>query len=86
VAAILVSWALSAVKLKISTVTILLYPIAITSILYTAVISYINIRCGTMLWKDRVIRVTHEIAEFDQQASRKSLESASDASTGKPET
>jgi len=86
VAAILVSWTLSAVKLKISTVTILLYPIAITSILYTAVISYINIRCGTMLWKDRVIRVTHEIAEFDQQASRKSLESASDASTGKPET
>ena len=50
VAAVLISWAAAAVKLKINIITTVLYPIAITSVLYTAIAYYITIRRGAMKW------------------------------------
>ena len=58
VMSMLFSWAVAAAKLKISILTTVFYPIAITSVLYTAVSSYLGIRRGTITWKDRVIRET----------------------------
>ncbi len=65
VMAILISWAAAAVKLRISALTTLLYPIAITCVLYTAVTSYIGIRRGTMTWKDRTIGETDDVMMRD---------------------
>ena len=86
VTAVLISWAAAAVKLKINTITTVLYPIAITSVLYTAVASYITIRRGAMQWKDRVIRNTDEVLAHKPLNKDQSLDDVSDGSTGKSES
>ena len=85
VAAVLISWAAAAVKLKINIITTVLYPIAITSVLYTAIASYITIRRGTMKWKDRLIRDTDSVISYESAEDGESLGDVSETSTGKPE-
>ena len=85
VMAILISWAAAAVKLKISTLTIVLYPIAITAVLYVAVASYLGIRRGTMTWKDRIISESGEDGAHGPQVTDAPLGSASDTPTGNSE-
>jgi chlorobactene glucosyltransferase len=86
VMAILISWAAAAVKLRISALTTLLYPIAITSVLYTAVTSYLGIRRGTMTWKDRIIVEADEVMIQDTQVTNQPLDSASDTSASNSES
>ncbi len=78
VAAVLISWAAAAVKLKISTPMTVLYPIAITSVLYTSLASYIGIRYGTMMWKNRVIHEADEVLDRAARTTDANLESVSD--------
>jgi len=78
VAAVLVSWASAAVKLKISTPLTVLYPIAITSVLYTSLASYIGIRYGTMMWKNRVIHKADEVLDRAERSADSDLESVPD--------
>ena len=87
VMAILISWAAAVAKLRISALTTLLYPIAITSVLYAAVTSYLGIRRGTMTWKDRIIGETGELMMQDPQVTKQEpLDPASDipASNSEP--
>ena len=85
--AILISWAAAAVKLRISALTTLLYPIAITCVLYTAVTSYIGIRRGTMTWKDRAIGETDEAMVRDLQVTKEErLNHASDTPASNSES
>ena len=83
--AILISWAAAAVKLKISTLTMVLYPIAITAVLYVAVASYLGIRRGTMTWKDRFISESGEDGAHGPQVTDAPRGSASDTPTGNSE-
>ena len=84
--AMLITWAAAAVKLRISTLTTLLYPIAITSVLYTAVTSYLGIRRGTMTWKDRIISEMDEVVMHDPQGTEEPRDSASDTPTRNSES
>ena len=86
VMAMLITWAAAAVKLRISTLTTLLYPIAITSVLYTAVTSYLGIRRGTMTWKDRIISETDEVVMHDPQGTEEPRDPASDTPTRNSES
>ena len=85
--AILISWAAAAVKLRISALTTLLYPIAITCVLYTAVTSYIGIRRGTMTWKDRTIGETVDVMMRDLPVTKEEqLNPASDTPASNSES
>ena len=87
VMAILISWAAAAVKLRISALTTLLYPIAITCVLYTAVTSYIGIRRGTMTWKDRTIGETDDVVMRDRPVTKEEqLNPASDTPASNSES
>ena len=86
VMAILISWAAAAVKLRISALTTLLYPVAITFVLYTAVTSYLGIRFGTMTWKDRIISETGDAMVQDPHVSEERLDPASDTPTSNSES
>ena len=86
VMAMLITWAAAGVKLRISTLTTLLYPIAITSVLYTAVMSYLGIRRGTMTWKDRIISETDEVVMHDPQGTEEPRDPASDTPTRNSES
>ena len=87
VMAILISWAAAAVKLRISALTTLLYPIAITCVLYTAVTSYIGIRRGTMTWKDRTIGETDDVMMRDLPVTKEEqLNPASDTPASNSES
>ena len=85
VIAVLSSWAFSAVNLRINTIAVLLYPISISTVLYTAIASYITIRRGVMRWKDRIIRNTDELGDYQISEETESLEDVSETSTGKSE-
>ena len=85
VVAVLSSWAFSAVNLKINTIAVLLYPISISTVLYTAIASYITIRRGAMKWKDRIIRDADELGTYKILGETESLEDVSETSTGKSE-
>ena len=84
--AILISWAAAAVKLRISALTTLLYPVAITFVLYTAVTSYLGIRFGTMTWKDRIISETDDAMVQDPQVPEEHLDPASDTPASNSES
>ena len=71
--------------LKINIITTVLYPIAITSVLYTAIASYITIRRGTMKWKDRLIRDAVPVIGYESGEEDESLDDVSETSTGKSE-
>ena len=84
--AILISWAAAAVKLRISALTTLLYPVAITFVLYTAVTSYLGIRFGTMIWKDRIISETDDVMVQDPHVPEERLDPASDTPASNSES
>jgi hypothetical protein len=86
VMAILISWAAAAVKLRISALTTLLYPVAITFVLYAAVTSYLGIRFGTMIWKDRIISETDDAMVQDPHVPEEHLDPASDTPASNSES
>ena len=86
VMAILISWAAAAVKLRISALTTLLYPVAITFVLYAAVTSYLGIRFGTMIWKDRIISKTDDAMVQDPHVPKEHLDPASDTPASNSES
>ena len=85
VIAVLSSWTFSAVNLRINTIAVLLYPISISTVLYTAIASYITIRRGVMRWKDRIIRNSDELGDYQILEATESVEDVSETSTGKSE-
>ena len=86
VMAMLLSWTVAAAKLKISILTTVFFPVAITSVLYTAVSSYLGIRRGTITWKDRVIREAGVDAAPSDSVSDESLGTFSESTSGNRES
>ncbi len=85
--AILISWASAAVKLKISILNTVFYPIAITAVLYTAIRSYLGIRRGTIVWKDRAIAEKAESISLEgSNVVNTSIDSVTNTSAGNSES